>query len=270
MGPIEFRRPWGCRGWFSTMSSTGLGNAGLGGRRSGNGRIIRGAALGWRMATKAGDIFRDGWNSARQKERGFECPFGGVLGGLRGQGSISRALGAGVAVKQRGRLQDQGLGCPIPCCRQAAVIPRIYRSGEIANRPGAMVPPKLYSMSFAPGILAGRVAGGHCYVDRAGAAWATARLRPLRCVFFLPALVGPGAGSQRAYKDMTDLSTSVAENFGRLAGYDRGAQLGIGRNVRRIAHLARASKDFHYIAESCIADARRGGVQIGDHLGIEP
>ena len=57
------------------MSSTWLGNAGLSGRRSGNGHTIRRAALGCWLTTTVGHIFRGRRNSARQKERGF-----GVMG----------------------------------------------------------------------------------------------------------------------------------------------------------------------------------------------
>ena len=188
---------------------------------------------------------------------------------MSGQGSVSRALGAAIAVEQRGRLRGQGLGCPIPSGRQAAVIARMDRRNEIANRPGAMVLPQLYSAGYAPGVPAGQVAGGYCYMCWAGAAWAVARLRPLRHVSFLSAWAGPGAGAQKAYKGMTSPSTSVAENIGRLIGHDRDAQLGVGRNARRLARLARASQGVHYFAESCFADARRGGIQIGDFLGIE-
>ena len=45
----------------------------------------------------------------------------------------------------------------------------------------------------------------------AGAAWPVAHLRPLRHVSFLSALVGPGAGYQKAYGDMTNPVTSVEE-----------------------------------------------------------
>ena len=65
MGLIDHRRALGRRWWLFTMSSTELGNAGLGGRRSRNGHIIRGAALGWRTTTTVRDIYRDRWNSAR-------------------------------------------------------------------------------------------------------------------------------------------------------------------------------------------------------------
>ena len=41
MGLIDIQCPSGRRGWFATMSSAGLGNAGLGGRGSRNGRITR-------------------------------------------------------------------------------------------------------------------------------------------------------------------------------------------------------------------------------------
>ena len=51
MGLIEFQRA------VFTMASTGLGDAGLSGRRSGEGRIILRAALGRRMTTTVGDIF---------------------------------------------------------------------------------------------------------------------------------------------------------------------------------------------------------------------
>ena len=69
---------------------------------------------------------------------------------------------------------------------------------------------------------------------------------------------------------MTNASTSVEEDFGRVVGNDRKAQLGIGRDARRIARLPWESKDFNYFAESCLANALRGGVQIRAHLRIEP
>ena len=103
----------------------------------------------------------------------------------------------------------------------------------------------------------------------AGAVWAAARLRPLGHVPFLPALAGRCAGSHITDEDATHPFTSVEENFGRLVGHDREPQLGAGRDARRIAHLARASKDFHYFTESRFTNARWGGVQFGDHLGID-
>ena len=104
----------------------------------------------------------------------------------------------------------------------------------------------------------------------AGAAWAAARLRPFCHVSFLPRLEGPGAGPQKAYANMINPITSVEENVGRLIGHDREAQLAIGRGARRIARLDWGSKDFHYFAGSCFTNAREGGVQIGDNLGIAP
>ena len=92
-------------------------------------------------------------------------------------------------------------------------------------------------------------------MGRAGVERAVARLRPLRHVSFLSAIVGPGAGSQEAYKDTTNPFTSVEENFGRLIGRNREAQLGVGRNARLRAHLARASKDFHYFTGACLTNA---------------
>ena len=107
-------------------------------------------------------------------------------------------------------------------------------------------------------------------MGRVGAAWAIALLRPLRHVPFPPALVGSGAGSHRADQDVTSPFTSVGENFGRLIGHDREPQLGIDRYDRRTADVARASKDFRDFAESRFTNSRRGGVQLGDYLGIYP
>ena len=196
---IDRRRPLGLLGRFIAMSTAELGSAGLGGRRSGNGRIIRGAALGWGMTTTVGDIFQDRSNSARRKKRRFGGAFGGVLGGRFGQGGVSRALSAKIAIKQRGGLQGPRLGSPIPSGGQAAVVSRVNRISKIANHPGAMVLPQLYSVGFAPGMLAGHVAGGNCYMGWYGAAWAIAHLGPLGPVSLLPALVGPGAGAQGAH-----------------------------------------------------------------------
>ena len=96
---IEFRRTFGRRGCRFATSSKGLGNAGLNGRRGGDGHIIWRAALGCRATTTVGDIFRDTWNGARRKGRGFGCPSRSVLGGLGGQGVIARAFGTYVAAK---------------------------------------------------------------------------------------------------------------------------------------------------------------------------
>ena len=103
----------------------------------------------------------------------------------------------------------------------------------------------------------------------AGAAWAVARVRPVGHVSFLPALVGPCAGSHNADQDMANPFTSVEENFGRLVGRGREPQLGIGRDARRIAHSARASNGCHNFTESRFTNARRGGVKVGEHLGVK-
>ena len=78
MGLTELQLALGRRGWFFTMSSTGLGAAGLGGRQSGNGRSIGRAAPGCRATSAVGDISRNRWDGARQKERGFGCPLRSV------------------------------------------------------------------------------------------------------------------------------------------------------------------------------------------------
>ena len=104
----------------------------------------------------------------------------------------------------------------------------------------------------------------------AGATWAVARLRPFGHVSFLTSLVGPRAGAREAHKDMAAPFTSGEEHLGRLVGHYREAQLGVGRNARRVARPARGSQDFHHFAESRFANARCSGVQIGDPLGVEP
>ena len=95
---------------------------------------------GLEETTTAGDIFRDRWDGARRKKRGFGCTFGGALEGLSGQGGISRARGAEIAVRRRGWLQGQVLGSPIPGRRRAASVASMNRSSQIANRSGHCIP----------------------------------------------------------------------------------------------------------------------------------
>ena len=147
---------------------------------------------------------------------------------------------------------------------QAAIVARMNRGSAIANRPGAMVPPQLYSAGFVSGKLAGHVAGGRGHMGWADAAWAVSHFGPLRRNPILSASAGPGAGSQKANKDRTNLSASAEGNFGRLIVHDRKLPMASA------ATLAWVSEDFQYSAESCFTNARRGGVQIRHHLGKEP
>ena len=56
----------------------------------------------------------------------------------------------------------------------------------------------------------------------------------------------------------------------RLVRHDRKAQQGISRNARQIARLAGAAQVSHYFAESRSPNARRGGVQIRNHVRKDP
>ena len=67
-----------------------------------------------------------------------------------------------------------------------------------------------------------------------------------------------------------DASVPFAAGKKCLCPLVRYAQLGIGRNAGRITRLPRYTGDFHNFSEARLADSRRGGVQVGDPLGINP
>ena len=215
MGRIGRRWALAHLGRCFTMSTAGLGNARLSGRRSGDGSVIRRAALRWRMATTVGDVFRAGGGNARRELRGFGGAFGGVRGGRRWQGGASRMLSAKMPIEQCGRFQNQRSGSPIPVEWQTTVFTCIDHHSEVSNRPGAMVFPQLQSMG-----LVGGIAGRRRHMRGSGATWAIARIGPLCDVSLFSTLGGPGTGSQDAYQDATAPFTSVEKDFGRLVGHD--------------------------------------------------
>ena len=104
----------------------------------------------------------------------------------------------------------------------------------------------------------------------AGAAGAVAHFRPLGHASFLAALVGPRAGFHEAHQNMTIPPVSVEGDFGRQVGHGREARLGNGRDARQISRLSQASDALHFFAASRFAYARRGGVQMGGRLGVDP
>ena len=228
---------------ITTISTTRFRHTGLGWRWGRNGRGFREAALGRRATATVRNSTRYWRGGIEQSGRRFGNAFRAVLGIRSGGGSMSRVLGTEIATEQRGRLQRQGVSSPGPCGGQAAVVARIRRCSKKAQRPGAFFLPQLYSMSFASGIPSCQIAGRRRHMGEAGAARTLTRLHPLDH-FSLTPLMGPRAGSRKASQNMTIPFASVEKDFGRLIVRDREAQLGVGRNAGRIAHLPREAKGF--------------------------
>ena len=107
-------------------------------------------------------------------------------------------------------------------------------------------------------------------MGRAGAAGAVARLCPLGHIFLLTPLMGPRARSRKSDQNAPIPLTAVEKDPCRLAGHDRKSQLGVGSRTGGIANLARTSEDSQYLAESCLTNGRRRGVQIVGPSGVDP
>ena len=195
------------------------------------GRVSGELPLGQRAAPTTQTFFRYGRNGVGREGRGFGISLRMAQGVRGGIGGIFLALSAKVAVEQRGRLQFQGLSCPIPCGRRAAGVARIYRFSTDTGRRGAVFLPRLDSMSLVPGILLGPVTGRRRHMGRRGATGAVARLRPLGHVSFLASPVGLRTSSREAHRTATTPFASIEVDFGRSVGRDRKSQLGIGRHA---------------------------------------
>ena len=104
----------------------------------------------------------------------------------------------------------------------------------------------------------------------ASAAGAVVHLRTLWHVSLLASLMGPRARSRNSHQIAPAPLAAVAKYLCRWVAHDQESQLGIGRHAGRVANLSRTTEDSHYFTVPRLANARRGGIQIGNHSGVDP
>ena len=141
---------------------------------------------------------------------------------------------------------------------------------EIANSPGAMVFPQVDSVCFARGIFSYTVTRGRSNLSRASAAGEIPHFGTSGHVSLLTSLACPRARSRTSRQNAPAFSAAVEENLRHLVGHGRETQSGIGLYAGRISDLSRTTEALHHFTEVRYANARRGGAQAEDHLGMNP